>query len=65
MNKIFYVKEEGTPFLTAMIALFSNSLTSNKKLFNSISTIDILIAKTFGQIIPALSAGEIQILAEL
>lgn len=62
--EVVFVREEGTLFFTAMITLFSNTMLGNRKIFLLILNSDILIAKTFGRIIPFFGAGEILLLAK-
>jgi hypothetical protein len=60
---VVFVREEGTPFFTATMALFCSAMLRNKKIFLPISDFDVLITKTLGRIIPFFRAGEILLLA--
>jgi len=61
--EVFFVKEEGTPFFTAMMTLFRNSMLNSKEFFYLFLNLDILFVKTLSHIIPFFRAGEILLLA--
>jgi len=61
--EVVFVREEGTPFFTGMMKTLRNAMLCNKQLFLFVLNLDVLIAKTFGRIIPFFRAGEIILLA--
>jgi hypothetical protein len=61
--EVLFSREEGTPFFSAMMTLFRSALLGSRRLFLSLSNLDMLIIKTIGRFIPFLGAGEILLLA--
>jgi len=61
--EVVFVREEGTPSFTGMMKTLRNAMLCNKQLFLFVLNLDVLIAKTFGRIIPFFRAGEIILLA--
>jgi SAM-dependent methyltransferase len=63
-SNVVSFKEEGTPFFAGMMALFNKAMLNNRKLFQLVLNLDILIAETLGRVLSFFRAGEILLLAE-
>jgi len=62
--RIHYMREDTTPFYTFFMLFFRNTMINSQKIFNLILSIDVLVAKTIGLLIPYMGAGSITLLAQ-